>query len=225
MDPHPHNNPAYQDKLLNAFVVARGKNQLMIIEDTLENDFKQELKKTRNWFYFAGFGSGVLAYLLDRRYFQPAFGDRMFMRVNCMIGVILLGPSLIMQFRDKERPKELTRKVAFKYENQLVRLHPELQLYWQVYQNPSSFISSSNTAPIYPNPTAPSLSSTLQSPSMSPSIPPNMPPNMPPAYTPAPSQNIPEVSSYTYPSYTARPENSTQEVKNKSGYSDYFPPK
>jgi len=48
---------------------------------------------------------------------------------------------------------------------------------------------------------------------------------MPPAYTPAPSQNIPEVSSYAYPSYTPRPENSSQDEKNKSGYSDYFAPK
>lgn len=99
----------------------------------------------------------------------------MLMRVNCMIGVILLGPSLIFQFRNRERPKELTPKVTFKYENQLVRPHPELQLYWQAYQNPTSFIPSSNTAPIYPNPTAPSLSAAGQSPSMPPSMPANIP--------------------------------------------------
>ena len=136
----PHENPAYQDKLLGSFAMAYSMDQLSISPDSLEKEFESMNKKMK----MSMIGSYVIALggalLVDkkflRRYSGESFGWR---RGLGFFGTMFSLNALFVMLSRDPRSKDLTWQMALKYENQVITLYPELSLYYS-----NQFVPSNN---------------------------------------------------------------------------------
>jgi hypothetical protein len=128
---HPHENPIYQSNLLNSFMTAYRTQSLKLRQEPDTTAFEREVNtEAMKTFVLQLAGLTGVVYL-DRKYLAPrAAGALNFQRVFYVATGFLLSLRASVVLSQSQAKVDLARKLALKYERELMDINPNLRTFY-----------------------------------------------------------------------------------------------
>jgi len=134
---HPHENIVYQNKLIGQFMQDYKTQKIFLKGDNADQEFMSIYKKCRiKSLITFGIGASITFYL-DANYFKKQFGEGLNLRRALYLMACVSAADMFSKFVSTTKElKDSVKSAAFRYEPELLILHPEFSLYYQQQRIP-----------------------------------------------------------------------------------------